>query len=653
MKKSLLSKIIIYSVSVFLGAILLAVVICTIANVKRTLRITTGITKSATQTVAQIADKYDIEKLAQAPDSAEYQELEAILRTICNNDGVEYIYIYIPDLDRNELTYVIGVASDERKSSGTLEISPAGEIMEHQFSDGEINAWNGKTEGLSSPRENPQYGRQMCTYALITDSDNNRIALVGADYSIDKIYQEIISDTVLKIFKVFIVLAGIFAVSAFFLKKRIYDPITFLFQNMKDYISNKTDSTRSFEAIKLDTNDEIQHLADYFNELVLDIDDYADKIKDFASQQAKADTELDVARRIQYGIVGQKKDLCLANSFMVSARMQSARQVGGDFYDSFTLKDGKVCAFIGDVSGKGIAAALFMVFVKTLMREKITDIPDLALAVNEINREICTSNPEGMFVTSFIAVFDQTSGSFQYVNAGHNKPVIISNGKADLLESQPDIALGVFDDSEYRQHEIDFSFGDIIYLYTDGVTEAINSDKNFYGIENLLKACDTSEKTAAGVCREVIDSMKAFIADNTEQFDDITMLAVEQCGKSMELSCDLSQLGSIREYIFKLPVDNSMRKKVYLACEEIFSNIVNYSGANCIQFCYNWDADKVHVIFTDNGKSFNPLEENNEKAFEDYDEGGMGISLVKDLCSDIHYSHIDGKNILSMEFINK
>lgn len=652
MKKSLLNKMILYSLMIFIAAILSAVVICTMGNIRRTVKLTTNITKSATEIVSQIAGKYDMNELAKAPDSEEYQELQATLRSICNSDGVEYVYIYIPEIDKKEILYVTGVASDERKSSGTLEKFQAGEILEHEFTDAEKNAWNGKTEEVSSIRKNARYGRQMCTYALIMDQNKKPVALVGADYSIDKIYEEIISDTALKMGKVFVVLVAVFLAAAFFIKKKIYDPITFLFQNMKNYISNKTDDSKKFEPVKLDTNDEIQYLADYFNEMVVDIDQYADRIKSLVGQQVKADTELEVARRIQYGIIGEKKDLCLADRFMISARMQSARQVGGDFYDSFRLKNGDVCVFIGDVSGKGIAAALFMVYVKTLMREKLMDISNLARAVEEINREICQSNPAGMFVTAFIAVFDQKDGNFRYVNAGHNRPVILREGKAEILECSSGMAMGVFDDSDYEECEEEFISGDLFYLYTDGVTEAVNSEKEFFGEENLLDACITSDNTAAEVCRKVGEALKAFIGNQSEQFDDITMLAVECRDRNLELSCDLTELKKIKECIFRLPEENATKKKIYLACEEIFSNIVSYSKADRIQFCCERKIDKIQVVFQDNGESFNPLESKQEKSFEEFDQGGMGILLVKKLCSVIRYSNQEGKNILRLEFEN-
>ena len=124
----------------------------------------------------------------------------------------------------------------------------------------------------------------------------------------------------------------------------------------------------------------------------------------------------------------------------------------------------------------------------------------------------------------------------------------------------------------------------------------------------------------------------------------------EQFEKCLELSCDLSELEKIKNCIFEFQIDNGIKKKIFLACDEIFSNITSYSGAEWVQFCCIKSTDKVTVTFTDNGIFFNPLESKVEKDFEDFDLGGMGISLVKELCSCINYSNIQGANILSLEF---
>lgn len=680
MKRSLLKKITIYIIVIFIGTVALSVSLSCLGNFKRTIKLTTNISISASQITSEFADNYDMMELLDNPDSVEYQYVQSVLRSICRNEGLEYLYIYIPDMDRDQVTYVVTVAADDEEHARVAGERKAGTVVQYDISDEEKNAWAGKTEGISYEYSSPNYGKVLSAYALIRDADNNPVALVGADYELSKIYHEIISGIISKMSIVLIVLIGIFCVIALFIKKKIYEPITFLFEHMRNYISNKSEDSRSFEPIRMDTNDEIQRLADFFNEMVEDVDNYVERIKLLAGEQAKSATELEVARRIQYGIIERKKEICLADDFMVSARMQSARQVGGDFYDSFLLKNGDVCVCIGDVSGKGIAAALFMVFAKTLIREKMMDIPDLDQAVTAVNLEICNSNPEGMFITAFIAVFEQDSDSFRYVNAGHNKPVLIHNGKAEFMECKTGIALGVFDDVEYEQGEYAFPDGEILYLYTDGVTEAINKEKQFFGDENLLHACSAPENaekevlsdagstpegaekevlsdagsvpedTATDVCERAVSALKTFIGTDTEQFDDITMVVLKRHDRYLELAHDMSELDRIRQYIFAFPYDEALKKKIFLVCDEIFSNIVSYSGAEHIQLRCSKNNDHINVVFTDDGAEFNSLENNTEKEFEDFDTGGMGLMLVKKMCSDMKYHYTDGKNVLVLEF---
>ena len=188
------------------------------------------------------------------------------------------------------------------------------------------------------------------------------------------------------------------------------------------------------------------------------------------------------------------------------------------------LAEMSIC--IGDVSGKGVAAAMFMAFAKTLIHEKMTENAEPDRAFEEINRELCSSNPEGMFVTAFAVIFDKNSDSFLYINAGHNKPVAVSNGKAEFLECKPCIMLGVFDDARYVVNSAEFGNGDIICLYTDGVNEATNADNEFFGNDRLVSACQNAEQTAKGVCDGVYDALTDF-TENAEQFDDITIVAIK------------------------------------------------------------------------------------------------------------------------------
>lgn len=648
MKNSLLKRIVVYICAVFLAAILVFGSLSCIDNIQRTTRLTTNIAKSASYIVSQIASDYDMESLINNPSSKRYSYLQSSLRSICIGEGLEYIFIYIPDTENNQIKYVMVVAADEEKNREVLSDRKAGTIVEHKLFDAEVKTWN-SGESTVYEYSNETYGRFASSFNCIYDKNNNPAALVCADYSLEKIYTEIISQTVLKMSIVIIVLFLLFALMALFIKKKVYNPITMVFNGMKDYITDKKVGRKAFQPIDLGTNDEIQLIASFFNEMAADIDSYVDKIEALAGERAKAETELEVARRIQYGIISKEKNICMSDNFMISARMKSARQVGGDFYDSFPLKNGSVCTVIGDVSGKGVAASLFMVFVKTLIREKLTDISNAAETVKSINLDICRSNPEEMFVTAFIAIFDKASGKFCYVNAGHNKPVIIRNGKAEFLNCPPCMALGVFDDSEYKQYTADFSNGDILYLYTDGVTEAVNENKEFFGEKRLLDACTGTQHTAKGLCQSISSSLIEFI-NTGEQFDDITMLAVQRQDSTLKLNCRLSELEKIREYIFKTDLEDKLKRKIFLACDEVFSNIVNYSGADLISVLYNKNDDKISIIFKDNGKKFDCLKDMPKKDFDDFDKGGMGIIIVKKLCTDIVYNYINGENILELIF---
>ena len=648
MKNSLLKRIVVYICAVFLAAIVVFGSLSCIDNIQRTTRLTTNIAKSASYIVSQIASDYDMESLLNNPSSKRYSYLQSSLRSICIGEGLEYIFIYIPDTENNQIKYVMVVAADEEKNREVLSDRKAGTIVEHKLFDAEVKTWN-SGESTVYEYSNETYGRFASSFNCIYDKNNNPAALVCADYSLEKIYTEIISQTVLKMSIVIIVLFLLFALMALFIKKKVYNPITMVFNGMKDYITDKKVGKKTFQPIDLGTNDEIQLIASFFNEMAADIDSYVDKIEALAGERAKAETELEVARRIQYGIISKEKNIYMSDSFMISARMKSAKQVGGDFYDSFPLKNGSVCTVIGDVSGKGVAASLFMVFVKTLIREKLTDISDIAETVKSINLDICQSNPEEMFVTAFIAIFDKASGKFCYVNAGHNKPVIIRNGKAEFLNCPPCMALGVFDDSEYKQYTADFSNGDILYLYTDGVTEAVNENKEFFGEKRLLDACTGTQYTAKGLCKGISSSLIEFI-NAGEQFDDITMLAVQRQDSTLKLNCRLSELEKIREYIFKTDLEDKLKRKIFLACDEVFSNIVNYSGADLISVLYNKNDDKISIIFKDNGKKFDCLKAMPKKDFDDFDKGGMGIIIVKKLCTDIVYNYINGENILELIF---
>ena len=208
-----------------------------------------------------------------------------------------------------------------------------------------------------------------------------------------------------------------------------------------------------------------------------------------------------------------------------------AKEVGGDLYDFFLLDEDHVFFSIGDVSGKGVPAALFMAAAKTLM--KGTAGRDIAPAevLSRVNHELCLENDSLMFVTVFCGVLNFRTGEVFYSNAGHNPPLVLKAGRPPEWLPLPDgFFLGVMEDAVYETRRIFLAPGDMLLVYTDGVTEAMNGQKAFYQEERLIRVAEKHEQgSPEGLVREILESVRAFVG-NEPQSDDITLLALAYQG---------------------------------------------------------------------------------------------------------------------------
>ncbi|MBO5564307.1 MAG: serine/threonine-protein phosphatase [Lachnospiraceae bacterium] len=211
-------------------------------------------------------------------------------------------------------------------------------------------------------------------------------------------------------------------------------------------------------------------------------------------------------------------EICLRGS------MNTAKEVGGDFYDYFPIDEDRICLLIADVSGKGTPAALFMMTAKTMIKDYALTRSSTAEIFTIVNARLCENNEEGMFATAWIGILDTRTMTLQYTNAGHNYPVILRRGKpCELLEPVHGLFLAGLEFTEYGEDEIVLAPGDRLFLYTDGVTEAHDRTNGLYGTERLLKVL---ENTKASPGEQVLQSVLAGIDDfagGAPQFDDITM----------------------------------------------------------------------------------------------------------------------------------
>ena len=215
----------------------------------------------------------------------------------------------------------------------------------------------------------------------------------------------------------------------------------------------------------------------------------------------------------------------------IYAHMRTAREVGGDFYDAFPIDDTRVCLAVGDVSGKGMPAAMFMVRTLSLLRVELVKGDDLGESIAYLNKNLCEANTAHMFVSLFVMILDVARGELTYANAGHNPPLIQTDGKGIEVMEMPDgLIAGVLEDSVYEVRRRTLEPGDWLLLYTDGVTEARNSGKDFYTLERLRSfMAGQATGTAASAGKAILGEIDAF-AGKEPQADDITVLFTRYLG---------------------------------------------------------------------------------------------------------------------------
>ena len=258
---------------------------------------------------------------------------------------------------------------------------------------------------------------------------------------------------------------------------------------------------------------------------------YTDNQRNLAIEKSRLQSELEVASVIQHSLLPLIGDTYPGRREVeVSGSMEAAKEVGGDFYDVFFVDKDRLAILIGDVSGKGVPAALFMASSKVTLQNCIRDIPELSAAMEAANNALCARNEADMFVTVWVGILDLTDGTLRYVNAGHNPPVFLHCGEPQLLTGRHGFVLGGMEDVRYREESIQLGRGDIICLYTDGVTEAEDRTHEMFGDDRLLACFKEQTGGPEDIIGNVKKTVETFVNGN-DPFDDMTMLCLKWNGE--------------------------------------------------------------------------------------------------------------------------
>ncbi len=577
---------------------------------------------------------------------------KAFLR-YCENFNFKYFYLVDVDPDKKIKYYYVCAASDVNDDKILQNTRPYGSMRQGPIIDCEANVKKGKKAEDHAFVDN-KYG-SVCTYSFpVYAADGKTVrAIIGIDADIsttNKLMKNQLR-TVLVMVGVSFFLAII--LSLVLTEYTVIIPLNNLSMRMSNFLKDKDNTARKDHFF----SDEITDIEQSFDEMAADIRAYVSDLEKLSLEKAQTKAELDVAKRIQCGIMPLQKSL-QGGGFQITGYEKPAKEVGGDFYDIFRIDEKRICFIVGDISGKGVSAAMFMVMVKTALKESLKNSDSIAKTLNTVNNEVCMSNTENMFATVFAAILDTETGILKYANAGHDRPLILTK-EPYYLNPQSGMALGLFEDPGICDEEISLKNGEGILIYTDGVTESIDDKMNQYGTERLKEVAarsylDNENKYDAEALALAVGASVKEHAAGREQFDDITCVVAIHTGSSdeaMVLSPDLESFKRVKQSMLSALGDRENIKDMILACEEIFANIVNYSGAKNVSFISNRTEKSYRVEFIDDGIPFDPCTASvKEKDFLDLDTGGMGIKLARLYTQEMHYIRSDDRNHLTLVF---
>ena len=382
----------------------------------------------------------------------------------------------------------------------------------------------------------------------------------------------------------------------------------------------------------------------------------------------RMEKELNVGRDIQMGMLPRTFPAFPdRDEFSIHAALYPAREVGGDFYDFFLIDHERLCFCVGDVSGKGVPAALFMAMTKTLIKSRSVDDHSTGSIITHVNDELVRDNSECMFVTVFLGILHTGTGEVTFANAGHNPPYIKrADGGIERVETEKACVVGVLKDMAYGEGRILMAPGDSMLLYTDGVTEAMDSAQRLFSETRLADLLVSSRQPSAQALVEEIAAEVRQFENGTEQSDDITLLALGYLGKKTEKTTATQELtaenqiseiprvnAAFNEFSEQQGLPRSVAGKVNVILDELLTNIVSYAyrdeARHEIKIRVELTEDVLQLTIDDDGVPFNPFQSaapDTTLSMEEREAGGLGIHLVRSMVDEVSYQRrIDGNSV--------
>lgn len=498
---------------------------------------------SGSKSIATMLEIEDVQTIIGpgGENSAAYQRVEQKLNKVKQDSGITHLSLVVPDED--SVTFYIDCCIEEMGDDPADQIAYGTDILYIDVANGEeelqkyIRVWELYTHNQGTERPivtDNNYGYNCRAVSPVLDENGQAIAEI--QYIMDMQWLKGRLNSFLH--HLWGIALGIICIALLVYMLLIQNIVLRPIEKLAHF-TGRIVTEGKFEKQKIDihTGDEIEELGNSFNHMMEKLEKYIENLTQVTAEKERIGAELNVATQIQSSMLP-----CIfpafpeRKEFDIYATMTPAKEVGGDFYDFFMVDDRHLAIVMADVSGKGVPAALFMVIGKTLIKDHTLPGRDLGEVFTEVNKILCESNQNGMFITAFEGVLDLMTGEFRYVNAGHEKPFIYRKKEGyEVYKIRPGFVLAGMEDMQYKEQVIWLQEGDRIFQYTDGVTEAMNQENQLYGMERLhrvlnQKCLDTDPEQTLKLVKADID---AFVGE-TEAFDDITMLCLAYTKKMEE-----------------------------------------------------------------------------------------------------------------------
>lgn len=381
-----------------------------------------------------------------------------------------------------------------------------------------------------------------------------------------------------------------------------------------------------------------------------------------SQEHSRVETELRTASQIQMRSLPQVSKVLdrPGVTFDLAASIAPAKEVAGDFYDFFYVDPTHLALVIADVSGKGVPAALFMMISKILLDTGAAVSGSPGKVLSAVNHKLCEKNINDMFVTVWLGILDMTTGELTSANAGHEHPIVCrADGTVEVIKTKHGLVLGGMDGFRYRDETVRMAPGDTLFLYTDGITEAHSPAQEMYGMERLTHTLAGKQALAPQAILAAVQQDVAVFVGSAPQFDDATMLALRLCSlmerEGLQVRPDTESIARVQAYVTEqmeqAGIPSGLITKMNIGLDELYSNIVHYSGASWAEVVCRTEEDRLAVILRDNGVPFDPLSlaaPDVSLGAEDRHVGGLGIFMTRKLMDDVTYRHTDGFNESTM-----